>query len=108
MTHEVCYYTVSYCPPTPIQVVHRDLAARNVLVDHNKLCKVADFGLSRSVRDTAGEMYEQRVKVREGYFYCFNQLVPYNIRIPKRQQQLSLHARNKQFDTGIVYRFCYT
>jgi len=45
-------------------VVHRDLAARNVLVDHNKLCKVADFGLSRSVRDTAGEMYEQRVKVR--------------------------------------------
>ena len=44
-------------------MVHRDLAARNVLVDHNKLCKVADFGLSRSVRDTAGEMYEQRVKV---------------------------------------------
>lgn len=43
--------------------MHRDLAARNVLVDHNKLCKVADFGLSRSVRDTAGEMYEQRVKV---------------------------------------------
>lgn len=40
------------------------MAARNVLVDHNKLCKVADFGLSRSVRDTAGEMYEQRVKVR--------------------------------------------
>lgn len=44
--------------------MHRDLAARNVLVDHNKLCKVADFGLSRSVRDTAGEMYEQRVKVK--------------------------------------------
>lgn len=46
-------------------MVHRDLAARNVLVDHNKLCKVADFGLSRSVRDTAGEMYEQRVKVKK-------------------------------------------
>ena len=51
------------------QVVHRDLAARNVLVDHNKLCKVADFGLSRSVRDTAGEMYEQRVKVMTTFGY---------------------------------------
>ena len=27
------------------------------------MCKVADFGLSRNVRDSAGEMYEQRVKV---------------------------------------------
>lgn len=48
------------------------MAARNVLVDHNKLCKVADFGLSRSVRDTAGEMYEQRVKV-----IAFNKLSKY-------------------------------
>lgn len=40
-------------------IIHRDLAARNVLVDHNKMCKIADFGMSRSVRDT-GDMYEQR------------------------------------------------
>jgi len=41
------------------QIIHRDLAARNVLVDHNKMCKIADFGMSRSVRET-GDMYEQR------------------------------------------------
>ena len=43
------------CP----QIIHRDLAARNVLVDHNKMCKIADFGMSRSLRET-GDMYEQR------------------------------------------------
>ncbi|XP_076327392.1 tyrosine kinase receptor Cad96Ca-like [Tachypleus tridentatus] len=43
-------------------VIHRDLAARNVLVDHNKVCKVADFGLSRSIRDKDSEMYEQKTK----------------------------------------------
>ncbi|XP_066273344.1 tyrosine-protein kinase Src42A-like [Branchiostoma lanceolatum] len=31
--------------------VHRDLAARNVLCGDNNICKVADFGLSRLMRD---------------------------------------------------------
>lgn len=33
------------------QFIHRDLAARNILVDRNKTCKVADFGLTKEVDD---------------------------------------------------------
>ncbi|KAG8233987.1 hypothetical protein J437_LFUL014448 [Ladona fulva] len=43
-------------------VVHRDLAARNILVDHNKICKIADFGMSRCVTDTGGQIYEEKQK----------------------------------------------
>ncbi|XP_053689553.1 mucin-5AC [Sabethes cyaneus] len=28
------------------KIVHRDLAARNVLLDHNGICKICDFGMS--------------------------------------------------------------
>ncbi|XP_078374584.1 ephrin type-B receptor 1-like [Oculina patagonica] len=44
--------------------VHRDLAARNVLVSENMVCKVADFGLSRELEDSAYETKGGKIPVR--------------------------------------------
>lgn len=33
-------------------IIHRDLAARNCLVDHHQQLKIADFGLSKSLRSS--------------------------------------------------------
>ena len=34
-------------------VIHRDLATRNVLLGHENVCKIADFGLARAVYQNA-------------------------------------------------------
>ncbi|XP_037084076.1 mucin-5AC-like [Pollicipes pollicipes] len=41
-------------------IIHRDLAARNILVDHTKVCKVSDFGMSRSVKEISAEVFEPK------------------------------------------------
>lgn len=62
----------SLCP----QIIHRDLASRNILVDHNKVCKIADFGLARSVKDLGSDIYEQKSRVSSMLMHL---VIPYTI-----------------------------
>ncbi|XP_044128786.1 protein-tyrosine kinase 6 isoform X1 [Bufo gargarizans] len=44
--------------------VHRDLAARNVLIGHNNICKIADFGLARFIKDEAYLSFSKQIPYR--------------------------------------------
>ncbi|XP_075032785.1 protein-tyrosine kinase 6 isoform X1 [Mixophyes fleayi] len=41
--------------------IHRDLAARNVLIGRNNICKVADFGLARFIKDECYISYSKEI-----------------------------------------------
>lgn len=58
--------------------IHRDLRAANILVSHELVCKVADFGLARLIEDNEytareGNKSLQRTMVTYvGLLSCFN------------------------------------
>ncbi|ESO07211.1 hypothetical protein HELRODRAFT_186886 [Helobdella robusta] len=43
-------------------IIHRDLAARNVLVADNNMLKIADFGLSKSLKDNSIYVFKEGSK----------------------------------------------
>ena len=55
-----------------MKVVHRDLAARNVLIDENKVCKVADFGFARDIY--VEDHYTRKTQVRQLHNSRFQRL----------------------------------
>ncbi|UXI14608.1 GTP-binding protein [Sarcoptes scabiei] len=45
-------------------IIHRDLAARNILVGHDKVCKIADFGLAKYNQEIYERKSEGRLPIR--------------------------------------------
>uniref|UniRef100_A0A182R1A3 Protein kinase domain-containing protein n=1 Tax=Anopheles farauti TaxID=69004 RepID=A0A182R1A3_9DIPT len=48
------------------KIVHRDLAARNVLLDHNGICKICDFGMSVDLEKVKSTHAQIRLPVGRG------------------------------------------
>lgn len=47
--------------------MHRDLAARNILLDHNGVCKICDFGMSMDIKKHKPQTHvHTRTMVRGG------------------------------------------
>ncbi|XP_059614456.1 uncharacterized protein LOC132260401 isoform X2 [Phlebotomus argentipes] len=54
------------------RIVHRDLAARNVLLDHNGVCKICDFGMSLDVEKSKRihTLYSRKSHLRRSHSRC--------------------------------------
>lgn len=66
---------------TQFQIVHRDLAARNVLLDHNGVCKICDFGMSIDLdieRSTKTKAMRRRKEEELAVKNCANEIVRSN------------------------------
>ncbi|XP_063815291.1 tyrosine-protein kinase Srms [Pseudophryne corroboree] len=76
-------------------VVHRDLATRNVLVGENLICKIADFGLARLLKD---DLYSPE----------HNQQIPIRWTAPEALTHCKYSTKSDVWSFGIVIYEVYT
>ena len=72
------------------KICHRDLAARNILVDENKVAKIADFGLARDIQD--GYYYKRKTEMK----------VPVKWMAPETLFDLKVYPNSDVWSFGIL------
>jgi serine/threonine protein kinase len=72
------------------KICHRDLAARNILVDENKVAKIADFGLARDIQD--GYYYKRKSEMK----------VPVKWMAPETLFDLKVYPNSDVWSFGIL------
>lgn len=80
--------------------VHRDLAARNVLVTTARVCKVADFGLSRTVAPTKNGAGDDENPAQ--YYKSSHGVFPIRWTAPEATENLKFSAMTDVWSFGIV------
>ena len=90
-----------------LHFVHRDLAARNVLVDAQRIAKVADFGLSRGTNplkantgndDATGAVEEEE----QTYYRSKTGIFPVRWTAPEAMEELKFTTASDVWSYGIV------
>merc|ERR1719272_472143 len=85
--------------------IHRDLAARNVLVDVQKTCKVADFGLSRAttVGGNAGAQdVSEDTDGKEDYYRSQHGVFPVRWTSPEAMETLRFTVASDVWSYGVT------
>jgi hypothetical protein len=69
--------------------IHRDLAARNVLISKDKICKIADFGMSRNLED-------------DNYYHSHGGMIPVKWTAPEAIQYRRYSTASDVWSYGCV------